>query len=114
MGRLTNMTYAEKLKEYLDKREKYITCGLTIEKEMIQHLKQYTNEKFTLTYDNPVQSVTLDCEGDLFNLEQIGEFCDKYHLDLIINNRLVTENHLEDTTTIKTKYLFYQKKPEED
>ena len=59
-------------------------------------------------------TVTLTCNGDLFNLEQIGDFCDVFNLSLIINNRVIVENHLQDTTEIRTKYLFSVGKLEEE
>ena len=59
-------------------------------------------------------TVTLTCNGDLFNLEQIGDFCDVFNLSLIINNRVIVENHLQDTTEIRTKYLFSVGKLEDE
>ena len=75
------------------------------------------NNDFTIRFEDS-GIVHLDCEGDLFDLVEIGDFCDTFSLKLIINNRTIVENHMEDNTRIRTRYLFtthgIQQKEEED
>ena len=49
--------------------------------------------------------VELNCKGDLFDLEQIGDFCDVFGLALLINNRVIVEDYLQDNTKIIINYL---------
>ena len=108
--------WQDMIEDYKAERMEFVEYGAHIEKGMIEYLKTIgETEDFTLTFDTPLDGVELDCKGDLFNLEQIGDFCDTFNLKLIINNRLVVENHLKDETVISTRYLFQiLKKGDED
>ena len=81
---------------------------------MVDYLKCLDEtDDFTLRFEDN-GTVELHCNGDLFDLVQIGNFCDKFNLELIINNRTVVENHLEDRTDVRTRYLFSTKRLQED
>lgn len=106
------------IKRHQDARGKMIELNLKIEEGMRKHLEKLSESNdFTIRFEDS-GLVNLDCEGDLFDLEQIGDFCDTFSLKLIINNRTIVENHLEDNTRIRTRYLFtthgIQQKEEED
>jgi len=80
-----------------------------IQKHMTEYLQELTdNHDFTLTYE-PIGAVKLNCNGDIFDLVQIGDFCDYFNLEPCISNRVVVENYLEDTTETRTNYLFVTK-----
>lgn len=102
----TAKTWHKIIKRHQDHRSKMMELNLKIEDGMKEYLKSIGEiEDFTIRFeDNGV--VKLECNGDLFDLEQIGDFCDVFNLTLIINNRTMVENHLEDSTAIRTKYLF--------
>ena len=90
-----------------DTRIELIEIEEHIKNAMINYLKEIGGgDKFSLTYES-FGGVTLQCQGDLFDLEEIGGFCDVFDLQLIINNRLVVEDYIQNTTTIKTNYLFH-------
>lgn len=87
-------------------RTELIEIETHIRDAMINYLKAIGGgDRFGLTFESH-GTVTLNCEGDLFDLEEIGGFCDVFDLKLCINNRLVVEDYLADTTTVKTAYLF--------
>ena len=87
-------------------RTELIEIQQHVESAMVEYLKEVgETEDFILTYHS-TGYVELKCKGDLFDLEQIGGFCDVFDLISIINNRLVVENYLENSTTVKTNYLF--------
>ena len=94
------------IKRHETYRKKMIELNLKIEEAMKEYLKTVgETDDFTIRFEDS-GVIQLDCNGDLFNLEQIGGFCDVFNLTLIINNRTIVENHLEDNTQIRTKYLF--------
>lgn len=95
-------------------RKVMIELSMYISEGMESYLKAHgKTDDFTLRFEDH-GTVELHCNGDLFNLEQIGDFCDKFNLELIINNRTVVENHLEDRTDVRTRYLFSTKRLQED
>jgi len=94
------------IKRHYDARVKMIELSLKIEEGMREYLEDVgESNDFTLRFED-TGIAHLDCEGDLFDLEQIGDFCDVFNLKLIINNRTVVENHMQDETRVRTKYLF--------
>lgn len=94
------------IKRHHDARIKMIDLNLKIEEAMREYLENICeSDDFTIRFED-TGTVQLDCEGDLFDLVQIGDFCDLFKLKLIINNRTVVENHMRDETAIRTKYLF--------
>ena len=102
----TTKTWHKIIKRHHDYRGKMIELNLKIEEAMKEYLKTIgETEDFTIRFEDS-GVVQLDCNGDLFDLEQIGDFCDVFNLTLIINNRTLVENHMEDNTKIRTKYLF--------
>ena len=96
----------ERIKEHIDMRKDLIESNSYISKAMENYLKTAGDtDDFYLDFrDNG--TVTLSCNGDLFDLEQIGGFCEVFNLELYISSRSVVEHHLQDTTTITTRYLF--------
>ena len=87
-------------------RIEMIEINLTITDAMKNYLETVgETSDFHIEFEDQ-GTVTLTCNGDLFNLEQIFDFCDVFNLSLIINNRVIIENHLQNTTEIRTKYLF--------
>ncbi|MBQ2832358.1 hypothetical protein [Methanobrevibacter sp.] len=102
----TNKTWHKIIKRHHDYRSKMLELNLKIEEAMKEYLETVGgNDDFTIRFEDS-GVIQLDCNGDLFNLEQIGGFCDVFNLTLVINNRTIVENHLEDNTQIRTKYLF--------
>lgn len=107
----TTKTWPKIIKRHHDYRIKMIELNLKIEEGMREYLKSVgETEDFTIRFEDN-GAVQLDCNGDLFNLEQIGDFCDVFNLTIIINNRTIVENHLDDNTSIRTRYLFSTHKP---
>lgn len=110
-GGINNMTNDAKqwhkiIQKQHDTRTELIEIEEHIRNAMINYLKEIGGgDKFSLTFES-YGTVTLNCEGDLFDLEEIGGFCEVFNLDILINNRVVVENYMQDTTTIKTSYLF--------
>ena len=102
----TDKIWHKIIKRHQDHRSKMIELNLKIEEGMKEYLKTVgETDDFTIRFEDS-GVIQLDCDGDLFNLEQIFDFCDVFNLTLIINNRTMVENHLEDNTAIRTKYLF--------
>ena len=94
------------IKRHQDARGKMIELNLKIEEGMRKHLEKVSESNdFTIRFEDS-GIVHLDCEGDLFDLVEIGDFCDTFSLKLIINNRTIVENHMQDETKVRTKYLF--------
>lgn len=94
------------IKEHQESRKETLDLQLNIQDAMINYLKTVgETEDFTLTY-HEFGEIELHCNGDLFNLEQIGGFCDVFGLKILINNRTIIEDYLTDTTSVKTSYLF--------
>lgn len=94
----------------MDEHHKYrlgmVELNMHITKAMVEYLKCIgETDDFTLRFED-YGSIDLHCNGDLFDLEQIGDFCDVFNLKLLINNRTVVENHMEDRTDVRTRYLF--------
>ena len=105
-------TWHKAIEEQQKARTELIEKEVHIREAMINYLQTVgETEDFSLTYES-FGAVKLSCNGDLFDLEQIGGFCDVFNLKLIINNRLVVEDYLRDTTTIKTNYIFETKNPD--
>ena len=74
------------IKRHQTTRTKMIELNLKIEEAMQEYLKTINeNGYFTLRFED-TGIVNLECEGDLFNLEEIGGFCDVFNLQLVINN----------------------------
>lgn len=98
--------WKNRIREHQKQRTATIEIQQDIQEAMINYLKTVgKTEEFTLAY-HEFGEVELHCNGDLFDLEQIGGFCDVFGLQIIINNRLVSEDHMTDSTIIKTGYLF--------
>ena len=97
------------IREQQEARTELIEKEVHIRDAMINYLQTVgETEDFSLTYES-FGGVKLACQGDLFDLEQIGGFCDVFNLELCINNRLVVEDYLRDITAIKTNYFFTTK-----
>jgi len=95
------------IEDHHNHRKKMIELNLDITEAMTNYLSTVGETKdFTIRFEDDGR-ITLTCQGDLFDLEQIGDFCDVFNLKLIINNRVVVENHLDDSTEVRTKYLFF-------
>lgn len=102
------------IKEQHELRRKTLDAEMHIQEAMVNTLKSIgETDDFTLRYE-PFGAVKLHCNGDLFDLEQIGAFCDIFNLDICITNRIVVENYMDNTTEIKTNYLFQTKPVKED
>lgn len=98
--------WKNRVKEHQEQRTETISMQMDIQDAMINYIKSVAeSEEFTLTY-HEYGEVTLQCDGDLLDLEQIGRFCDVFGLELLINNRTITEDYMADSTMIKTGYLF--------
>lgn len=94
------------LQRHQDVRTEQEELRMKIQEAMTNYLQTVgETEDFTLIY-NETAMVELNCKGDLFDLEQIGDFCDVFGLSLLINNRVVVEDYLQDNTEIITNYLF--------
>lgn len=94
-------------------RTEMLETEMSIQEAMISYLKTVgETEDFSLRYES-FGEVQLHCNGDLFNLHQIGDFCEVFNLDILITNRVVVEDYMRDTTEIKTNYLFTTKTVEE-
>ena len=97
------------IKDHLTKRKEEIDLRANIQEAMVSYLQSVSeSEDFELKY-SPDAVVELNCKGDLFDLEQIGGFCDVFGLDLIVNSRVVLENYQQDYTETGTNYLFQYK-----
>ena len=97
------------IKDHLSKRKDEIELRAHIQDAMINYLQTVgETEEFELTY-NQNAVVELNCKGDLFDLEQIGGFCDVFGLELLVNSRAVVENFQQDYTETGTNYLFQYK-----
>jgi hypothetical protein len=84
-----------------------------IKEAMTEYLKELTdNHDFNLIYES-FGAVKLHCNGDIFDLVQIEDFCDHFALEICITNRIIVENYMTDTTEVKTNYLFTTKTEEE-
>ena len=106
------MTDADYWKKRIKKHQKQRTATIEIQEDIRKAMTSYLETvgetgtgDFTLTY-HEFGEIELKCRGDLFNLEEIGDFCEVFGLSLMINNRVVVEDHLTDSTTITTGYLF--------
>lgn len=114
MMRLIKLTgnakqWHEKLHEQKNKRTELLSLESDIRDAMINYLKSVgETEEFSLIFES-FGAVKLACNGDLFDLEQIGGFCDVFNLEIVLTNRLVVENFIANTTEIKTNYLFQTK-----
>ena len=94
------------IKEQHELRRKTLDAEMSIQEAMINYLKTVgETEDFSLRYES-FGEVKLHCNGDLFDLHQIGDFCDVFNLDILITNRVVVEDHMRDVTEVKTNYLF--------
>lgn len=101
------------IKEQHELRRKCIESEIHIQEAMTSYLKTVgETEDFSLRYES-FGEVRLHCNGDLFDLHQIGDFCDVFNLDILITNRVIVEDHMRDTTEIKTNYLFTTKSKED-
>lgn len=106
-------TWHKIMKRHQDYRTRMIELNLKITEAMTSYLETISeseqfnaeSEQFNIRFEDE-GIVKLNCEGDLFNLEDIGGFCEVFNLELLINNRTMIENHMEDETVIRTKYLF--------
>ncbi|MBQ2635363.1 MAG: hypothetical protein IJJ11_00725 [Methanosphaera sp.] len=100
------------VKRHQDARAKMIELNIKIEDGMENYLKSISeNNDFTIRFEDN-GAIYLNCKGDLFDLEQIFDFCDVFGLTLMLNNRTIVENHLDDKTSIRTEYLFTTHPPE--
>lgn len=87
-------------------RQRMIELNLMITQGITDYLKTIIgSDKFTIRFEDN-GTIDMGCEGDLISLEEIEDFCKVFNLTLIINNRTVVENHLEDRTDVRTRYLF--------
>lgn len=99
-------TWHKIIKRHQNYRTRMIELNLKITEAMTSYLEAISeSEQFNIRFEDE-GIVKLNCEGDLFNLEDIGGFCEVFNLELLINNRTMVENHMEDETVIRTKYLF--------
>lgn len=99
-------TWHKIIKRHQNHRTRMIELNLKITEAMTEYLKAISeSEQFNIRFEDE-GIVKLSCDGDLFNLEDIGGFCEVFNLELLINNRTMIENHMEDETVIRTKYLF--------
>ena len=112
MSEKSNDVWQRLIKRHQDARAKMIELNIKIEEGMENYLKSISeSDDFTIRFEDS-GAVYLNCKGDLFNLEQIFDFCDVFGLTLMINNRTIVENHLDDNTSIRTEYLFTTHTPE--
>lgn len=96
----------EKIEEHKKLRTEMIEAEMNIQEAMVSYLKTVgETEDFSLRYES-FGEVRLHCNGDLFDLHQIGDFCDVFNLDILITNRVVVEDHMRGVTEVKTNYLF--------
>ena len=96
----------EKIEEHKKLRTEMLEAEMNIQEAMVSYLKTVgETEDFSLRYES-FGEVRLHCNGDLFDLHQIGDFCDVFNLDILITNRVVVEDHMRDVTEVKTNYLF--------
>ena len=94
------------IKDHLHKRKEEIELRAHIRDAMINYLQTVgETEDFELTYSQNAV-VELNCKGDIFDLEQIGGFCDVFGLETVVNSRVVVENYQQDYTETGTNYLF--------
>ena len=94
------------IKEHQESRKETLDLQLNIQDAMVNYLKTVgESEDFTLNY-HEFGEIELHCNGDLFDLEQIGDFCNVFGLEILINNRAIIEDYLSNTTSVKTGYLF--------
>ena len=101
--------WQEIIKDHLNKRKEEIELRTHIREAMVSYLQTVSeSEDFELKY-SPDAVVELNCKGDLFDLEQIGGFCEVFGLDIIVNSRVVVENYQQDYTETGTNYLFQYK-----
>ena len=101
--------WQEIIKDHLNKRKEEIELRTHIREAMVSYLQTVSeSEDFELKY-SPDAVVELNCKGDLFDLEQIGGFCEVFGLDIIVNSRVVIENFQQDYTETGTNYLFQYK-----
>ena len=102
--------WQEIIHDHLTKRKDEIRLRTAIREAMISYLQSVSETKdFELTYSQDAV-VELHCNGDLFNLEQIGGFCEVFGLNIIVTNRVVVENYQDDYTETGTNYLFQYSK----
>ena len=96
----------EKIKKHIGIQRGLSESNSDISEAMVNYLKIVGNtDDFYLEFEDR-GAVTLRCNGDLFDLEQIGDFCEVFNLELLINSRLVVEDYLQDTTKVTNRYLF--------
>ena len=101
------------IKERHELRRKTLDAEMNIQEAMISYLKTVgETEDFSLRYES-FGEVKLSCKGDLFDLHQIGDFCDVFNLQILITNRVVIEDYMRDTTEVRTNYLFTTKSKED-
>lgn len=102
------------MSEHHKYRKGMIELNLHLTKAMEEYLKCVgETDNFALRFED-YGSIELHCEGDLFNLEQISDFCEVFNLTLIINSRCMVENYLQNRTDIRTKYLFTTGKSQDE
>ena len=104
--------WVQRMKTYHELRMDLIETRMDIAEAMKNYLKTVADSKdFIITIDE-FEDVDLCTNGDLFDLEQIGDFCDVFSLDIMIVKRSVIENYLLDKTTVRVNYYFQAKKVE--
>lgn len=92
------------IKDQLIKTGDSLKLVMKIQDAMKSYLKTVSEtEEFNVEY-NAIGTVTLTCKEDLFDLVQIGDFCDVFNLDIIVASRLIVENYIKDTTEVKNTY----------
>ena len=97
------------IKDQLNKTSDSLKLVMKIQEAMKNYLKTISeSEDFEIEY-NAIGTATLTCKEDLFDLEQIGGFCDIFNLDIIVTSRLVVENFIKDTTEVKNSYYLQVK-----
>ena len=105
------MSDADFWKNLIKEHENHVNTNETVRLKIESAMTNYLNsvgetEDSIVTYTSKSHIVELDYYGDLFNLEQIGEFCDVFGLDILINNRTVIENYEDNSTTVENNFLF--------
>ena len=95
------------IKNHKKTRNQMIELNFKITDAMKSYLRTVgETENFTIRFED-LGEVRLRCNGDLFDLEQLGCFCEVFKLKLILAKRCVIENYSKDTTDIVTEYLFF-------
>ena len=104
--------WVQRMKTYRQLRMDLIETRMDITDAMENYLETVgESNDFSIRLDE-LENVILTTRGDLFDLEQIGDFCDVFSLDIMIVKRNVIENYMLDETIVRVNYWFQTKKVE--